>query len=209
MEKGKYHHGDLKNALIQAGSEILAEEGVGSLSLRRVASRAGVSHSAPYAHFTDKQALIAAISTEGFLRLYERLKTVSDANSSDPPRMLVEVAYAYLTFALDSPASFKVMFSGILEQEKAYPDFVANSKKSFELLVLLVEKCQAAGLLKAGDADQLAVSVWSLVHGFTALLLERQIPGTIRDRSELTVLLCQTLNLITLRDVPLPGKAGK
>jgi hypothetical protein len=70
-----------------------------------------------------------------------------------------------------------------------------------------VELCQAAGLLKAGDPGQLAVSVWSLVHGFTALLLERQIPGTIRDRAELSVLLCQALNLITLRDVPVPGKS--
>jgi AcrR family transcriptional regulator len=206
MEKGKYHHGDLKNALIQAGSEILAKEGVGSLSLRKVAGRAGVSHSAPYAHFTDKQALIAAISTEGFRLLYERLQAASDANRADPARMLSEVAYAYLSFALDAPASFKVMFSGVLEQEKAYPEFVAMSKKNFLLLVELVELCQAAGLLKAGDPGQLAVSVWSLVHGFTALLLERQIPGTIRDRAELSVLLCQALNLITLRDVPVPGK---
>jgi AcrR family transcriptional regulator len=207
MEKGKYHHGDLKNALIQAGSEILAKEGVGSLSLRKVAGRAGVSHSAPYAHFTDKQALIAAISTEGFRLLYERLQATSDANRADPARMLSEVAYAYLSFALDAPASFKVMFSGVLEQEKAYPEFVAMSKKNFLLLVELVELCQAAGLLKAGDPGQLAVSVWSLVHGFTALLLERQIPGTIRDRAELSVLLCQALNLITLRDVPVPGKS--
>jgi AcrR family transcriptional regulator len=207
MEKGKYHHGDLKNALIQAGSEILAKEGVGSLSLRKVAGRAGVSHSAPYAHFTDKQALIAAISTEGFRLLYERLQAASDANRVDPARMLSEVAYAYLSFALDAPASFKVMFSGVLEQEKAYPEFVAMSKQNFLLLVELVELCQAAGLLKAGDPGQLAVSVWSLVHGFTALLLERQIPGTIRDRAELSVLLCQALNLITLRDVPVPGKS--
>jgi AcrR family transcriptional regulator len=205
MKKDTYHHGDLKNALIQAGGEILAGEGVGSLSLRKVASRAGVSHSAPYAHFKDKQALIAAISTEGFRRLYDHLKSTADTFSTDPARMLSEVAYAYLTFALDSTASFKVMFSGILEQEKAYLDFVAISKNNFELLIVLVEKCQAAGLLKAGDPGQIAVSVWSLVHGFTALLLERQIPGSIRNRSELTVLLSQTLNLITLRDIPVPG----
>jgi AcrR family transcriptional regulator len=62
MTETTYHHGDLKNALIQAGMEILAEEGLGSLSLRKVAKQAGVSHAAPYAHFNDKQALIAAIS---------------------------------------------------------------------------------------------------------------------------------------------------
>jgi len=65
MTKKTYHHGDLKNALIRAGIDILAREGVGGLSLRKVARNAGVSHTAPYAHFADKQALIAAISTNG------------------------------------------------------------------------------------------------------------------------------------------------
>ena len=64
--KKSYHHGDLKNALIKAGADILSNEGVSALSLRKVARKAGVSHAAPYAHFTDKQALIAAISTEGY-----------------------------------------------------------------------------------------------------------------------------------------------
>ena len=71
-----YHHGDLKNALIQAGIEILSIEGVKGLSLRRVAKRAGVSHAAPYAHFKDKQALVAAISTEGYKKLFAQLTQI-------------------------------------------------------------------------------------------------------------------------------------
>lgn len=201
MPKSTYHHGDLKNALIQAGTEILSNEGVGALSLRKVASRAGVSHSAPYAHFSDKQALIAAISTEGFRLLYDRLLAAVEANRQPPAQMLVEVAHAYLMFALESPASFKVMFSGILEKEKEYPDFVEMSKKNFQLLVDLVQQCQAAGLLQSGAPEVLAVCVWSLVHGFTALLLDRQIPGAILDQYELKALLIQALNQITLADI--------
>ncbi len=79
-KKKTYHHGDLKNALIKAGVEILAKDGVSGLSLRKVALRAGVSHSAPYSHFADKQALIAAISTEGFRQLYEKVSMVAEAN---------------------------------------------------------------------------------------------------------------------------------
>src|SRR5512147_1727830 len=72
-KKKAYHHGDLKNALIEAGADILSKDGVSGLSLRKVALKAGVSHTAPYAHFADKQALIAAISTDGYRRLYEAL----------------------------------------------------------------------------------------------------------------------------------------
>ena len=73
MERQTYHHGDLKQALVSAGIKILKEEGVTALTLRSAARAAGVSHSAPYAHFTDKQSLLAAISTRGFIVLQERL----------------------------------------------------------------------------------------------------------------------------------------
>ena len=203
MEKENYHHGDLKNALIQAGTEILSEEGIGSLSLRKVASRAGVSHSAPYAHFKDKQALIAAISTEGFRLLYERMGLAADRYRKTPDCMLFEVGYAYLNFALENPAYFKVMFSGTLEKEKDYPDFVEMSKKNFNFLVDQVKQCQSVGLLKSGAPDVLAVNVWCLVHGFVALLLERQIPSSLLDQFTLKVLLCKLLNQITLVDISL------
>src|SRR5664279_157938 len=126
MSPKKYHHGDLKNALIQAGIKILSKEGVGGLSLRKVASKAGVSHSAPYSHFADKQALIAAISTEGFRQLYERINGVTYEFKTKPSRQLVEVAWAYVQFAMDDRDRFKVMFSGILEKEREYPEFVAE-----------------------------------------------------------------------------------
>ena len=91
-KKKTYHHGDLKNALIRAGVDILAKDGVTGLSLRKVALKAGVSHSAPYAHFADKQALIAAISTEGFRQLYERVSRVTEKYRNQPDKQLLEVA---------------------------------------------------------------------------------------------------------------------
>ena len=103
MTKSKYHHGDLKNALIAAGIDILASEGVHALSLRAVAQRAGVSHAAPYAHYADKQALIAAISTAGYRRLYDSLRAVGERYAGDPLRQLVEGAWAYVQFALHDP----------------------------------------------------------------------------------------------------------
>lgn len=193
MQRTTYHHGDLKNALIKAGADLLLEEGAGAFSLRKVAARAGVSHSAPYAHFADKETLIAAITTEGFRQLYERLEAAIAAHQDAPADLLMEVAWAYVQFAQESPAYYKLMFSGVLEQEKTFPEFVSTSKANFQLLVELVDRCQSAGVLPGGPADLLAVSIWSLMHGFVSLLLERQISHTILERYTLKELVLQTL----------------
>jgi AcrR family transcriptional regulator len=198
MVSTTYHHGDLKNALIEAGLEILAKEGMGSLSLRNVAKQAGVSHAAPYSHFTDKQALIAAISTEGFKQLYAQIKTVQATHLDDPSALLTETAWAYLQFALDEPDRFKLMFSSVLEKEKDYPDFVEISQQNFRQLVEVIEICQQADILKSGPADLTAIGVWGTVHGLIMLLLEGQISHTVLAQHNLRNLLLYSLNQITL-----------
>jgi AcrR family transcriptional regulator len=198
MPEKKYHHGDLKNALIEAGAQILSKEGVNGLSLRKVASKAGVSHAAPYAHFPDKQTLIAAISTEGYRMLYARIEAAVRRSGGDPLRELVEAAWAYVSFAISDPAHFKVTISGVVEKEKDYPAFVEMSKKTFGLVVRIVGDCQAAGILKPGPADVSAVSVWSIVHGIATLLIEDQISHTVLDRMTVRELLLFALNQVTL-----------
>ncbi len=181
LENKKYHHGDLKNALIQAGIAILSEEGLNALSLRKVAQRAGVSHAAPYAHFADKQALVAAISTEGYRCLYDQMYAVVQLYRDDPQRQLFEGAWAYVQFALDDPAHFKITLSGAVEMEKEYPAFVELSHKSFELVLEIVQRCQSVGTLKPGSPVLMAMSVWSLVHGFVSLYLEGQFASEFSD----------------------------
>jgi AcrR family transcriptional regulator len=202
MTTKRYHHGDLKNALIDAGIKILSEEGIGALSLRKVALRAGVSHAAPYAHFTDKQALIAAISTEGYRKLCERLEATFRRYEDDPLRQLIESAWAYTSFALEDPAHFKITFSSAVEKEKDYPALVAMSKKSFALVEDVVRACQAAGILSPGPTDAVTVSVWSLVHGFVSLQLESQISHTITERMSVRQLLVFCLNAMTREAIP-------
>lgn len=195
--KKAYHHGDLKNALIEAGADILAKDGVSGLSLRKVAQKAGVSHAAPYAHFADKQALIAAISTDGYRRLYEALAATTQQYADDPARQLIEGAWAYVQFALNDTDYFKITLSGAIEKEKDYPAFVEISQRSFALVVQIVEACQRAKVLKPGPADLIAVGVWSLIHGFVLLILEDQISHTVLDRHSLREMLVLTLNQIT------------
>jgi AcrR family transcriptional regulator len=198
MAESNYHHGDLKNALIAAGVEILAHEGIGSLSLRSVARRAGVSHSAPYAHFADKQALIAAISTEGFRRLYAQLEAAIQAEASNPARQLTACGKAYLRFATNEHDIFKIMFSGMLEQEKEFSDFVGISQATFNLLVNMVKACQEAGVLRPAPADLMAITIWSQVHGLVSLGLEKQISHKQLDQYHLEEILIFTLNQFSL-----------
>ena len=198
MSPRKYHHGDLKNALIQAGIKILSTEGLAALSLRKVAQRAGVSHAAPYAHFADKQAMVAAISTAGYRQLYDRLESAVMKYQDDPLRQLVEAAWAYLQFAIREPAHFKLTLSGVVEKEQDYPAFVEMTGKAFRLLVQLTESCQQAGILRPGPPEQAAISVWSLVHGFASLVLEGQISPSLGEVVTLREMLIFTLNQITI-----------
>jgi AcrR family transcriptional regulator len=198
-KKKTYHHGDLKNALIKAGVDILAKDGVSGLSLRKVATKAGVSHAAPYSHFADKQALIAAISTEGFRQLYERVSVVAEENKTKPSMQMVEVAWAYVQFAMDDRDRFKVMFSGILEKEREYPEFVVEAQRNFQLVKMIVEANQAAGVLRSGPSDLVALSAWGIIHGFVMLLLEGQISHTVLEQMSLRELVEFQLEQIMLK----------
>ena len=180
-----YHHGDLKNALIQAGVEILSKEGVGGLSLRKVAQRAGVSHNAPYSHFPDKQSLIAAISTEGFKQLYDEVEIAILSHPDDPKRQLQDGASAYLRFAMNHTDTFKIMFSSALKKEKDYPAFVEISHRAFGRVVDIVRACQEAGLLRPAPPELTAITVWGQIHGIVSLMLEGQISHTVLDQSEI------------------------
>ncbi len=181
MPRKNYHHGDLKNALIKAGVEILSKEGIEGLSLRKVAQRAGVSHSAPYSHFPDKQSLIAAISTEGFNQLYAELDAAVLAYPKNPKKQLLQGALAYLQFALNNTDTFKIMFSGVLEKEKEYPAFVEISHKTFQRVVDVVRACQEAGILRSTSPEMMAVAAWGQVHGIVSLALEGQISHAVLD----------------------------
>jgi AcrR family transcriptional regulator len=197
-----YHHGDLKNALIQAGIDILAHEGVHGLSLRKVARQAGVSHAAPYSHFADKQGLIAAISTAGYDRIRESVERVSQAYEHDPLQLLVRTGWEYVQFALEDPDLFRITFSGVVEKEKDYPALVEAAQKSFGLFVQIVAGCQAEGILRAGPADLTALCVWASIHGILILRLDGQVSHTILENNSWQQMLIHALRQLSL--VPIP-----
>src|SRR6266545_4828439 len=107
--KASYHHGDLRHALLESALAIVSEEGVRDVSLREVARRAGVTYAAPYHHFADKSALLAAVGAQGFEGLIEELER-AQARSENLERQLLAMSEAYLTFARTHPSHYRVMF---------------------------------------------------------------------------------------------------
>jgi len=183
-----YHHGNLKQALISAGLEILSEKGIEGLSLRKVAKLIGVSHTAPYNHFHDKQDLLAAISAAGHEQFHHLLLGTYEKYKNTPNELISEIAWAYLQFALDNPAKFKLMFSGALEEEKNHPAFLEITQKTISLFEEIIVFCQDKGSLEGGNVVRIAIKLWGTVHGFTTLMLENQFPPeylTEKDIKEL------------------------
>lgn len=200
MTRTTYHHGDLKNSLIEAGIEILANEGVGGLSLRKVARKAGVSHAAPYAHFADKQALIAAIASDGHRRIHERLNAVLADYADDPARLLFGAAWAYVRFGLEFPSHYKITFSGALENEHSHQEFVDYSQRNIQLLQNIVEQCRAAGILQTENinAEMQAVNLWGQVHGLVSLVVQGQLPGRLLQEETIKDILLAGLKQMVL-----------
>src|SRR5215469_14803172 len=167
-----YHHGDLRQALVRSALEILSETGVGGLSLRAAARRARVSAMAPYRHFADKEALLAAVAEYGFRQLAARLSTAT-ATLADPRAGLAALGVAYVLFAQEQPSLFKLMFGPTIEQKSGHPVLEQAGNACFNTLRQAVE---AAKFFESdSDAGDVALACWSLVHGLSALIVDGRL----------------------------------
>ena len=161
-----YHHGDLRSALVRAALELLEEAGEADLSLRAVARRAGVSPAAPYRHYADREALVSAVAAVGYRELAQRLAAAHPAPAT--PDQLASVAVAYVQFALERPALFRIMFGEPCDRDS--DERVAATAAVSQYLRAIV-----ARTFPAGDADALATAVWALVHGLAFLHLDGKL----------------------------------
>jgi AcrR family transcriptional regulator len=193
-----YHHGDLKNALIAAGLQLLRERGVAGLNLREVARIAGVSHTAPYRHFPDKQALISAIAVEGFEMLAAVIRAVDAQHYPTTVDRLAATGEAYVRFAIEHPAHIAIMFNR--ENTRGDdPELSKLSKVGFEYLVTHIHIGQNNGELPPMEPMEVAKCLWATLHGLAVLTIEGpfvlpEVPET--DRLGVLVLAAKYVRVI-------------
>ena len=171
-EQRTYHHGDLRYALVRSALEILSEAGVAGLSLRAAARRAQVSAMAPYRHFADNEALLAAVAEYGFRELAGRLTAATGA-APDPRTGLGALGVAYVLFAREQPSLFKLMFGPTIAEKSEHPALDEAGSACFNTLRQAVEAVKFFD--SASDADDVSLACWSLVHGLSALLVDGRL----------------------------------
>lgn len=174
MPRRPYHHGNLRESLLQAAIRAIAELGPAAFTLREVARRAGVSHNAPYRHFRDKDALLAAVATQGFRELTRAMRQGAKRESSALGR-LKSSGLAYVAFAIRKPEHFAVMFDSPVSDNKD-PDFTQSSQECFQVLIDLIRECQEEGALPTDHPQERTLYAWSLVHGIAKLAVAGRLP---------------------------------
>src|ERR1700683_912631 len=155
-----YHHGALKQTLVDAAIALIAEVGTHVFTLREVARRAGVSHNAPYRHYRDRDELLAVVAMQGFERLTAAMRR-SAAHGSETIERLRLCGRGYVDFALRWPQHFLVMFDLPSSREK-YPEYAAAGQEAFDTLLTFIVACQEAGDLPPEDPEVLALTAGSL-----------------------------------------------
>ncbi len=177
-----YHHGNLRQALVDQAARTIRDTGVEALTLRDVGERLRVSRTALYRHFADKQALLAAVAAQGFRAFRQALAEAWEPSRHDPAGF-IDMGRAYVRFARDNASFYRVMFGGFVDKVQCDPALADEAGSAFSVLVSAIAELQAKGAVRDGDPQGLAVYVWASSHGLALLAIDGQLsrPGVDLD----------------------------
>ena len=166
-----YHHGNLRNELLDT-AEAQLSEGVEELSLRALARTVGVSQTAPYRHFSDKNELLAALASRGYRKLLGELEAAGDNADGDPVAQLYAFANTYVNYAVRHRDLFKLMFGPLVQPQEAYPELREASRDTWDLVRDIMRLGMQRGVFKEQDVEYLANAGWSGIHGLATLKVD-------------------------------------
>ncbi|WP_431825176.1 TetR/AcrR family transcriptional regulator [Burkholderia sp. F1] len=181
-EQKPYHHGDLRRVIIETALDTLQEQQGWQFTLREIARRANVSHSAPYRHFPDKAALLRELALIGFDRLRDELDAALDP-ALDAPVNLMALAYAHLDFGVKRPDLYRLMFAADAgEPSDIHLD--PRAQAPFLLVIDVLERGQGEGTIRRRSALGQATACWAHLHGLTMLAIDgRLVPAKVGDHA--------------------------
>ena len=162
---------DLKTQVLDASVQLIAEQGLAGLSMREVARRAGVSHQAPYHYFDDKESIVAALVERGFTMLADRMESVAKGKGTITQR-LAKTGREYVSFALEQPVYFRLMFRPELAKLDRFPEAVAAGARALAVLEALVEERCSGQRVAPAKREAMVSMHWGMVHGLSSLLID-------------------------------------
>lgn len=173
VSRPTYHHGDLREALLQAAKALIAEAGIENLSLRKLAERAGVSRTAPYHHFSDKNDLLCAIAAQGFRRRHAETVVMFEDRALTARQKFEQYIFGYVRFAANNPEQYELMFGrSIWKQKKSTQELRDVAYPCFQHQVEMVSSWQNCGLLSGQSALRTSQVIWGAVHGIAKLFID-------------------------------------
>ena len=169
--KHAYHHGNLARALVAEGVRAVEEAGLGSLQVKMLAERLGVTHTAVYRHFEDREALLRAIAAQGFVRLQRYMIAAYTKSPHGTRRQILDTGFAVVRFARKHPRLSELMMGGVLPTAPGG----ASEEWGYGALVRLCAGWQEHGVLGPGSAEDLAMSLWVTTLGLVKLVVSGQL----------------------------------
>ena len=195
QNKPSYHHGDLRSTLLNAANVLLKETGIEGLSLRKLADKVGVSRTAPYHHFKDKNQLLCAIAEQGFVQWQQDAANIFNQTGLSPKDKYRQFFHGYISYAADNPELYDLMFGRTIWKQNSATNELRNAAyPSFNHQVEMTKKWQSQGLMpKDENTLRLSQVTWGTMHGIARLLID----GIYADRSHIDEMCDCAVNLFT------------
>jgi AcrR family transcriptional regulator len=173
--KKAYHHGDLRNSLITETLRVIGKDGVSAVSMRGLGQALGVSRTAAYRHFANKQDLLCAVAEDGFNAIADRYDKIMENAGPDAQATMEALGRAYVLFALEFPDMFRLMFSSEMAGQTRKASLRAAVERTNLVLGATVVQCQMQGTIRQGDPRVIANILWAGMHGLARLLVDGQL----------------------------------
>jgi len=184
MVQTRYHHGDLRNSLVNIGTQLLNTKGMSGISLREIARTIGVGHNAPYRHFKNKQELLEAIAEAGFRKLLARNTRLELEFANDPEVQLFESAMHIIIMAAEQPNLFQLMFGGQLQPRSSGERLKEAADEAMSSLVRIIRNGQDQQVFIDKDPLKLALSAMSMIQGLAMMVSSGKLKPLAQENSD-------------------------